>query len=324
MKHGSLIEQLLKARYYPNSDFLEANLGSSPSYTWRGIWEARWVVRKGMRWRVGDGENIRVWQDPWLPGPQSRCVLSPRGQSPQDLEVGTLICPINKCWKIDLLQQLFLPFEVERILNIPISRKLPEDVMFWELEADGCYSVNSAYRALLGDSAVFHEASPSSESALWQIIRRAKVLPRVKLFAWRACHEALPTRLGLSHRISSMDGLCSHSGGANESGFHAIHMCPRAKEVWRLSSFQLHQPLEGTRIADLWHYNLKDMQDEEVELFLTLCWAIWNARCKSMIAQEVVIPSETFSFAVRTCEDATRAAGRLLRCVELEGVSSMR
>lgn len=130
MKHGSLIEQILKARYYPNVDFMEATLGSAPSYTWRGIWEARWVVRKGMRWRVGDGEKIRVWKDPWLPRPQSRCVLSPRGNAVHDMEVGSLICPINKCWKIDLVQQHFLPFEVERILNIPISRRLPEDIMF--------------------------------------------------------------------------------------------------------------------------------------------------------------------------------------------------
>lgn len=130
MKHGSLIEQILKARYYPNVDFMEATLGSAPSYTWRGIWEARWVVRKGMRWRVGDGEKIRVWKDPWLPRPQSRCVLSPGGNAVHDMEVESLICAINKCWKIDLVQQHFLPFEVERILNIPISRRLPEDIMF--------------------------------------------------------------------------------------------------------------------------------------------------------------------------------------------------
>ena len=43
MGQGSLIEQIYKARYYPNSSFLEAELGGSPSYTWRGIWEARWL-----------------------------------------------------------------------------------------------------------------------------------------------------------------------------------------------------------------------------------------------------------------------------------------
>ena len=55
--YGSLIEQILKAKYYPYSSFMTAELGSNPSYTWRGIWEARWVLRRGVRWRVGDGEK---------------------------------------------------------------------------------------------------------------------------------------------------------------------------------------------------------------------------------------------------------------------------
>lgn len=64
MTHTSnLIVQILKARYYPNSSFMEANLGLCPSYTWRGIWEARWALRRSMRLRVGDGENIKVCKD---------------------------------------------------------------------------------------------------------------------------------------------------------------------------------------------------------------------------------------------------------------------
>ncbi|XP_056685502.1 uncharacterized mitochondrial protein AtMg00310-like [Spinacia oleracea] len=57
-KPGSLLEQLLRARYYPSSSFMAAELGTLPSYTWRGIWEAKWVVRRGMRWRVGNGKEF--------------------------------------------------------------------------------------------------------------------------------------------------------------------------------------------------------------------------------------------------------------------------
>lgn len=63
MNPGILIKQILEARYHPNSTFMEANLGTTPSYTWRGIWEARWVLKRGMRWRVGDDEKIKVWKD---------------------------------------------------------------------------------------------------------------------------------------------------------------------------------------------------------------------------------------------------------------------
>lgn len=67
MNQGNLVEKVLKSIYYPNSSFLEAELGSCPGYSWREIWEARWVLKRGLRWRVGNGESIRVWDDAWVP-----------------------------------------------------------------------------------------------------------------------------------------------------------------------------------------------------------------------------------------------------------------
>lgn len=147
---GSLLEQLLKARDYPGSSFWR------PSWvrhqvTWRGIWEARWVVRRGMRWRVGNVKNVRVWHDPWIPGTQTRRVISPCGSSNRDMAVGALINPISKVWNPQLVSQLFLPFEQERILSIPLSNRLPEDFFCWDSERNGKYSVRSAYRALISD-----------------------------------------------------------------------------------------------------------------------------------------------------------------------------
>lgn len=53
----SLIEQIIKARYHPHTTFMEVELGSSPSYTWRRIWEAMWLLRRGVRCRVWIGEK---------------------------------------------------------------------------------------------------------------------------------------------------------------------------------------------------------------------------------------------------------------------------
>lgn len=135
------MEQVYRARYYPSGCFMEAELGSAPSYTWWGIWEARWVVRRGMRWRVGNGENIKVWSNPWIPGTQSRKILSPKGDSNSELEVGALINPITRSWNPELVMQLFLPFEQERVMNIPLSPRMPDDIVCLDLQKDGRYSV---------------------------------------------------------------------------------------------------------------------------------------------------------------------------------------
>ena len=57
----SLFHSVLKAKYFKNSSFLEAQLGNSPSYTWRSLMEAKGVVERGMRWNIGNGRNVNVW-----------------------------------------------------------------------------------------------------------------------------------------------------------------------------------------------------------------------------------------------------------------------
>ena len=74
---NSLVAQIYKARYYLPGDVFQAKLGSSPSYTWRSIFNGLEVVKGGTRWRVGNGERILIWEDKWLPTPTTYKVISP-------------------------------------------------------------------------------------------------------------------------------------------------------------------------------------------------------------------------------------------------------
>ena len=51
----SLARRVLKAKYFPDSNFLEAQLGKNPSYTWRSLVDARGVLHRGLRWNIGNG-----------------------------------------------------------------------------------------------------------------------------------------------------------------------------------------------------------------------------------------------------------------------------
>ena len=44
---NSLVAQIFKARYYPHGDIFHAKLRSSPSYTWRSIFNGLEVVKRG-------------------------------------------------------------------------------------------------------------------------------------------------------------------------------------------------------------------------------------------------------------------------------------
>lgn len=54
----SLCGQVLKAKYFPQEDFLHVTAKKGISYTWRSILKGRDLVRHGRIWRVGDVRRL--------------------------------------------------------------------------------------------------------------------------------------------------------------------------------------------------------------------------------------------------------------------------
>jgi hypothetical protein len=63
----ALTSRILKAIYLPNTDFLNATLGSHPSQVWRAMIKGRDAMKLGLVRRIGTGESTHVWNDNWLP-----------------------------------------------------------------------------------------------------------------------------------------------------------------------------------------------------------------------------------------------------------------
>ena len=76
----SLVAGVMKARYFKHSSFMEAKTGSYPSFIWRSILWEREVTEKGLRWRIGNGEQVKVYQSKWLPRPDTFKLISPPPQ----------------------------------------------------------------------------------------------------------------------------------------------------------------------------------------------------------------------------------------------------
>ena len=73
---SSLVARIFKARYYPNNEFLQAPVKPYSSYCWRSVASSRFIILQGARWRAGDGLQIRIWGDNWLPRDNMYRVLS--------------------------------------------------------------------------------------------------------------------------------------------------------------------------------------------------------------------------------------------------------
>ncbi|GKV50825.1 hypothetical protein SLEP1_g57512 [Rubroshorea leprosula] len=64
---NALWVRVLKSLYFPNSSFFDARKGSHPSWAWSSILHGRNLVQLGARWNVGNGQDILIYHDKWVP-----------------------------------------------------------------------------------------------------------------------------------------------------------------------------------------------------------------------------------------------------------------
>ena len=237
----TLVYRVFKARYFPTTDFLEARVPSSSSYVWRSIAASRLVIRKGVRWQVGNWRNIRIWKDNWVPRESCFRILSPRPPYWDEEATVENLFPLNsKQWNYQMLNELFSPEEVDLICDIPLSIRDDEDRRVWHYELNGKFTVRSAYHVArelneANEEGVIGYSSSSTSSMgvkFWKKLWNACVLGKVKICVWRACVDALPTRLNLCKRRVTTEEMCVVCGGLAESTEHVLRDCHMARAVW--------------------------------------------------------------------------------------------
>ena len=192
---NSLCHKVFKARFNPDYSILEAKESTLGSYTWKSTLSVSDVIKKGMVWRVENGQSVCIREDKWLQDKICRTVITPLPFLPPDAKVSALIDAKSITQKVDQVQKLFLPHEAKFILSIPLSTRLPPNRLIWSQTPMGVFTTRSAYQ-LLANAALANSASSSNlnpQKKFWNGLWKLQVPNKVKLFAWRPCNKALPT-----------------------------------------------------------------------------------------------------------------------------------
>lgn len=145
---NSLVSNLLKARYFPRTDFLNAELGANPSYLWRSILSAQDAIIIGCRKRIGDGASTKVWKVPWLPCEENDYMSTNQVPELQNINVHSLIDTDTNTWDSDILDDLFNDRDRRLIRRIPIPRQPKADAWFWLPHPKGQFTVKSVYQQI--------------------------------------------------------------------------------------------------------------------------------------------------------------------------------
>lgn len=164
--------------------------GATPSYVWRGIWEAKSLLLQGCRWRVGDGKAINVWTDYQLPHHKLVPVSESVSQAQLNWTVFDLIDDHTNRWDMKKISRL-LPLRVAyEVFKLPLPANNRPDTIVWEPEKHGLFIVRSAYRLFIAskEERQMGEVSYREEQKkLWRKIWKLQVPNRVRIFAWRIC-----------------------------------------------------------------------------------------------------------------------------------------
>lgn len=102
----SLCANVLKGRYYHDSDFLPATKKRNSSHTWRAILHGRESLKLGLIKHVRGGASINTWEDPWIPSNHGyRPIIRLPGATVTKVE--ELIDLDNNSWDLNVLEANF-------------------------------------------------------------------------------------------------------------------------------------------------------------------------------------------------------------------------
>ncbi|KAH1081847.1 hypothetical protein J1N35_021608 [Gossypium stocksii] len=190
---------------------MNAQLGSYPSYIWRGIWSARRVVEEG-----GGGE--------WAVAPLLICGET---HGCLDLEMGQS--------RADMVNSLFDSDQARRVLSIPLSRFNQEDEFLWQRDNTGEYLVRSGYKWLVSNTGDGTECANTSQNnelrVFYNRIWNLKLANKIKITFWRIANNFLPTLSNLVARRVATSSWCPVCSDAEETVEHLFCDCAVITQV---------------------------------------------------------------------------------------------
>lgn len=300
-----LVSRLFKAKYFCNRTFLSSKLGNNPSMVWRSVWNSIDVLKKGLRWRIGRGDMVSVWQDPWVINDLSFRISSACPPEAATAKVQDLFIPNTRVWDRGKVERWFNVQEAELILDMVIPTTNRDDKMIWHFTKDGCYSSKSGYRALED-----HEMDPSQGlHNMWSLA----IPPKVRFFIWKFVSRNLPMRSRLRERHVNVPPTCVFCPSDLEYSWHLFAGCPIAQRCWVASGMSAPRP-EWDYVEDAFLDDCLNLSNGEASRRAVVLWTIWNLRnskvweAKNENPEVAVASSLRFLAAWRAAKEKGRLA----------------
>ncbi|CAN1325525.1 LINE-1 reverse transcriptase homolog [Linum perenne] len=266
--------RLLKALYFPSTDFISVPKHRRSSWIWTSVLKGREALLQGLRRSIGNGRDTWI-DEAWFPGTEDfRCHPNPR----YNCRVADCIDHNRRCWRIDKLREIFPESTIREIIMIPIAPPNWEDKWLWHDNKVGNFTVKSCYSSLkkAGNNPNLHRYKMNEEE--WRWLWQLSIPSKIKLFLWKCCTNTIPTMKNLHKRNCCPSPVCVCCGQNDESAEHMLFECSGLGQLWE-EAFPGKEKPNGGMSFIAW---LKSIKEEPLQQntmkYIGYCWTKWKMR----------------------------------------------
>ncbi|XP_062074946.1 uncharacterized protein LOC133778951 [Humulus lupulus] len=145
---------------------------------------------------------------------------------------------------------------------------------------DGMYSVKQGYILAMQRKDLAGTSDNSWIQSWWRkFLWSLNILPKIKMFVWRTCHNWLLVKLNLGNRGIDIDPFCFKCGACPETICHSLRKCMSVKHYWKgCSYYKKIKHLNGGDPMDWFQIISKRLSKDNFVHFVMVSWELWNAR----------------------------------------------
>lgn len=116
---------------------------------------------------------------------------------------------------------------------------------------------------------------PKFWTRIWKL---QGIIPRIRIFLWKALHNALPVGKVLHRRFDAIPSTCSLCSHCTDDVLHGLFRCCHARATWFTCPLSFRTTsLQGSSLSDTLLVLFQSLSDQQVALFINTMWQIWKA-----------------------------------------------
>lgn len=124
----------------------------------------------------------------------------------------------------------------------------------------------------------------------WKRLQHLQMSKKFKTFAWHVCHNSLPIRQKLSHKIVIVDDKCPVCAQEIEDINHALLTCLSLELMWYNGVLDFDNLRDTSEPKDLLNNTQWIKRSEELEKIFIIAQSLWKQRNKKVFDNVLTHP----------------------------------